>query len=159
MRLYVTDENQYQLLGWSAERAGVVNKWPDETYAFGIRDADAPSDPLRAVLAYNAFYGFDCHMHIASDHTRRWATRATLAVIFGYPFLVRKVRRVTLQFSQNNEKVSITGLKVGFKFEGIKRAGMEDGSDAIVMGMLAQECRWIEQPSRVSNGQEQSTIR
>lgn len=142
--LYLTEEKPYELMEWARQRVGMGDDahWPKDTKAYGIRD-DANADEIRAVFLFNQFTTHDCAMHIASDHTRRWATPRTLTAMSSLPFILWKLPRVTVEISVNNIKAQLTCLKVGFQFEGRKRGGMDDGSDAIVMSMLAQECRWI----------------
>lgn len=72
-----------------------------------------------------------------------WANKATLRNLFWYPFNHLKVRRMTAIIGSKNKISRDVTERLGFKQEGICRASMDDGDDAIIYGMLKEECRWI----------------
>lgn len=139
-QLRITQDDQYRLLAWAAPKCGLKGKWPDETVALGVED---DSGTLQAVFCYNAFYDEACSAHVASNHTRAWATPRIMKAVFGYPFVLLKLRRINLMVPENNQAATIVAIKMGFKVAGVMRGGAPDHSDAIIFGMLAQECRWI----------------
>lgn len=147
MRLTVQD--QYLLLGWAAKRIG-TDKFPEESEAIGVIKSDEEPEP-RAVIIINALYERQCSMHIASDRKARWASSNILGGIFGYVFLVKKIDRVNAIIAQDNMDAQIMALKLGFRFEGNLRRGGLNGTDAILLSMTADQCRWIEQKEQ-SNG-------
>ncbi len=73
----------------------------------------------------------------------KWANKYTLRQLFGFPFIHLGVRRMSsIVGSDNIASVDLTE-RLGFKREGVCRASMDNGSDAIIYGMLKEECRWI----------------
>ena len=73
----------------------------------------------------------------------KWANKYTLRHLFGFPFIHLKVRRMSSIVGSNNLASIDLTERLGFKREGICRAAMDDGSDAIIYGMLREECPWI----------------
>lgn len=72
-----------------------------------------------------------------------WATKYTLKHLFAYPFVHLGVRRMSsIIASGNTASIDLTE-RLGFKREGIIRQGMDNGEDAIIFGMLKEECCWI----------------
>ena len=56
--------------------------------------------------------------------------------------------RVTAMCRPDNKR-SETGIRrLGFKYEGYSRLGIEGKWDALVFGMLRHECRWIRAPKQ-----------
>lgn len=138
--LILTDEPQYSLLEWARSRCGVVApKWSPDAEALGVLHGD----DLRAVIVFNAFDGDSCCAHIASDHTRRWATRNILGGIFGYAFHYRRMNRLSAVIPAGNRNAILMAVKLGFQFEGRLRAAAVDGSDAVLLSMLKDECIWL----------------
>lgn len=149
--LILTDEPQYSLLEWARSRCGVVApKWSPDAEALGVLDGDA----LRAVIVFNAFYGDACCAHIASDHTRRWATRNILGGIFGYAFHYRRMNRLTAMIPAQNRNAILMAVKLGFQFEGRMRDAAVNGDDAVMLSMLKDECIWTRTAAPTSTSKE-----
>lgn len=74
-------------------------------------------------------------------------TKHILKTIFGYAFDEDKcgVYRITTNTKADNKASIKLQLKLGFKNEGRMRRyfGDDPADDAIIMGMLKDECRWI----------------
>jgi hypothetical protein len=51
--------------------------------------------------------------------------------------------RVTIMIDAENSKLEHTVRKMGFVYEGMIRRGLDGWRDALVFGMLAQDCRWL----------------
>lgn len=137
----VTMQNQKDLIAWSAPRMGVPrNHVPAETIALGVIDEDGT---IHAVIWFNAFYANYGSLHIASNGRKRWATRRVLRMVFAFAFDHLGLARLNFVVSVNNVPVQILALKVGLRVEGVARCGANDGTDGILFGMLAHECRWL----------------
>lgn len=136
----LTVENQYNLLAWAAPRCGVQELWPTESEAMGVIDE---TGELVCVFVVNAIYGDTCTAHIATDGGARWAQRNVLRGFFGYLFIVKEMTRVQAVIPVNRRPALVMATKVGFIFEGVMRRGAADGSDAVLMAMLREECPWI----------------
>jgi hypothetical protein len=139
VKLRVTVADQRRYLDWSAPICGTP-RWPDDTEAVAIVDE---TDAIRGVMLLNLRQNDSCMVHFASDGSRRWATRKTLEWLFGYLFLYKRMTRVCAITPVHNIETIVSVVRLGFQFEGRQRAGSMDGSDAIMLGMLASDCRWI----------------
>lgn len=151
MSRYVTADEPYTLMGWAAARLGFTTVWPPESRPLAVVESDGT---IHAVVVYNAFYDDACHMHIATAKTRRWATKATLETLFGYPFNKLGLRRVSAQIAASNVAAQVMALKLGFRFEGVMRNAI-NGQDAVLFGMLKEDCRFIHHKQEI-DGQDAS---
>lgn len=88
--------------------------------------------------------GGSIFMHVASDGSRAWMTRAYLSACFRYPFLQERCRRITGLVRADNATAQRFDEHLGFKREGLIRQGCTDGTDMILYGMLVNECRFLE---------------
>lgn len=100
----------------------------------------SPAGAVNGALLGEFVTSFDVHMTCALDDPSI-ISRRLLHAIFT-TFFSRAVR-VTAHARPDNEK-SIWGIqRLGFKYEGYCRLGIEGRWDALVFGMLRNECRWI----------------
>lgn len=139
----LTFEDQDRLADFAAPLMGVqADELPDDMLFMGAVD---DAGKIRAAFGYNAHYGHYLTMHIATDGSKAWATRHVLDCMFGYPFHVRGARRINALVPAHNVPVQILCLKLGFRIEATIRCGADDGSDGILFGMLAEDCRWLKE--------------
>lgn len=136
MSIFTTRDNPYLLLGWAAAHLGLKTIWPSESIPMGIV---SDKGVISAVVVYNAFYDDACHMHIATAHTKRWATRSTLSDVFALPFVKLGLSRVQTYTPVSNVKAQVLALKLGFRIEGVRR-GADGKDDEVMFGMLRDEC-------------------
>lgn len=97
---------------------------------------------LIAGVVFNEYRKTDIRESFAAIEPR-WATHATLRTLFSYPFVHLGVRRMTGIVEKKNKKSRELTLRLGFKYEGNCRKAMDNGDDAIIYGMLKEECKWI----------------
>jgi L-amino acid N-acyltransferase YncA len=71
-----------------------------------------------------------------------WLSRAHLRDLFDYPFNQLGCRRVTGIVHRKNKHARDINERLGFKLEGVVRHGFNNG-DAMIYGLLRNECRWI----------------
>lgn len=128
--------------------------------AFGIvRDEGDRMVPL-CVLIYNSFrqmsYGNDVRVIIVADHPS-WCLRSMLREIFYYPFEVAGCERLTAIVRDGNKQSLKLCRGLGFVKEGVLRRAYDGKTNAIVLSMLKQECKWIKDPKaerESKNGKE-----
>lgn len=131
-----------RLLPWAAERIGLQRFQPGAR-AIGIEGEEG----LRGVVVYDNIGPADCSMHVASDGSGRWLTRAFLFHVFAYPFIQLGLRRVTAMVPAKNLHAIRFDEKLGFVREGYHPHGMPD-DDLVSLGMLRENCRFIPQEYR-----------
>lgn len=140
MKHILTLDDQAGLLRWAAARIGMVDGWVSDSEAMGVLEQE--TGRVVAVGVLNMYHDQGAWIHIASDKSKRWASHEILAGMFAYPFLYRKLRRVTARIAADNAESQILALKLGFRVEGVERSGFFN-RDVCLFGMLAEECLWI----------------
>ena len=73
----------------------------------------------------------------------KWANKRTIRAFFDYPFSQIGLARVTSITDVENQHSVAFQKRLGFKQEGLIRQGYENGNDAVLMGMLRKECKWV----------------
>lgn len=135
----IVGEQRPIFIDWAQRVMGSVRLAPDAKTIAAVKDGE-----ILAVVCYDTFTEFDCHMHIASNGSRRWISRALLREAFAYPFIQCGLRRVTGLVAASNQDAMRFDLHLGFRIEGLCREGAPDG-DLFILGMLRRECRFIQQ--------------
>lgn len=135
----VVGEQRPVFVDWAQRTLGGIRLARDAKTIAAVRDGE-----ILAVVCYDTFTEFDCHMHIASNGSRRWISRALLREAFAYPFIQCGLRRVTGLVAASNKDAMRFDLHLGFRIEGLCREGAPDG-DLFILGMLRRECRFIQQ--------------
>jgi RimJ/RimL family protein N-acetyltransferase len=126
-----------QHLPWAQERIGVSFK-PDAKTIGLERDGK-----IVAVVIFDSFGETDCNMHIASDGTRAWMSKALLVHAFCYPFVQLGLLRVTGLVPADNEDALKFDEHIGFVREGYHPRGAPGGKDLVSLGLLRSNCRFI----------------
>jgi RimJ/RimL family protein N-acetyltransferase len=135
----VVGEQRPVFIDWAQRALGGIRLARDAKTIAAVK-----GDEILAVVCYDTFTEFDCHMHIASNGSRRWISRALLREAFAYPFIQCGLRRVTGLVAASNQDAMRFDLHLGFRIEGLCREGAPDG-DLFILGMLRRECRFIQQ--------------
>jgi RimJ/RimL family protein N-acetyltransferase len=123
---------------WVAQRVREFNPMHEKYTCIGVAD-DAR---LIAGMVYHQYRGHDLVMTFAAD-SPKWANKGNLGAFFRYPFGQLGCKRVTTFAARKNKRSRKLIEGVGFKLEGVMRKGNGD-QDAMIYGMLAEECKWIE---------------
>lgn len=126
-----------EVVRWVAKR---TNEHGDFGTAQGIGWGKDGS--LVAGVAYAEWNGVNVVCHIASDGSRRWATRTYLWTIFDYPFNQLKVNRITVCVGEGNSASRRFVEHLGFELETTLQAAHPSG-DLLVYRMFKESCRWI----------------
>jgi hypothetical protein len=97
-------------------------------------------DAVVGVLICEPRNWFDWHFSCAIAD-QRIMTRRLLRTIF--KTLFTRAVRVTALVEPSNERVLRQVKRLGFVYEGFLRMGIEGSRDALIFGMLADDCRWL----------------
>lgn len=133
-------ETRSALLSWLANRVGYT---PDELVygepysIIGVVRGNA----IQGVVMYNNWRGRSIETHWAGEGA--WLTRAVLRAVFGLPFQTYGCRRITGLIRRKNRVARAVAERIGFRLEGVARQGFDDGTDAMIYGMVRDECRWL----------------
>ena len=143
MTIFATPHLQERGLAWSRSTMKIKGYAPDAEVMTIVRDTDGGGKIVGAVVL-DQIGIHTAQVHVVSDGSRSVLNRAVLRRVFRWIFDEHELRRVTGTIPAGNVAAQVMALKLGFTFEGRIRAGAQDGSDNIVMGMLASECGWLE---------------
>lgn len=139
---FITNQDA-RLLAWAESRLGEKFQ-PDRCrWVAGLVDGG-----LAWVVVFSLFSNGNCHLSLATDDSKRWASREMFRWVLAIPFKQWGLRRLTFIVSEKNEK-SLAILRkqgrfsVGAVEEGRMRAIFPDGSTGVVFGLLKEECRWL----------------
>jgi hypothetical protein len=97
-------------------------------------------DAVVAALACEFWSTFDCKF-TAAIADERAITPKLLHVIFGTLF--SKVVRITAEADPDNEATIDRLQRLGFVYEGFKRKGLDGFKDAVLYGMLVEDCKFF----------------
>lgn len=137
------------VIEWVAQKLPIEFVPEDFGPCTTIGIADKKDGKLIAGAVYHRWRKFDCELTFAATDPR-WCKKGVLAALFHYPFVQRHLTRMTLIIGSNNKRAIKLNLGLGFKLEGIARKAYDGFNDALVLGMLKEECKWI---GGNSNGQ------
>lgn len=136
--IYPGEANDY-IGTWVANKLKLdVNRW-DSYQAFGV----IKEQELIAGVILNRFNGNDITLHVASID-KAWLSKEFLYHLFHYVFDVCGCLRCTSLVDAKNIHVLDFDNKLGFIQEGKARKAGRDGDDLIILGMLREECRFLE---------------
>lgn len=127
--------------GWIERHIGEDNAF-GEAYCIGI---GLDGKPIAGVAYYDFHslrYGSQVSMAIAATDAR-WATKRNIGRIFDYPFNHLGCNRATVRISARNQRSIKLCLGVGFRKEGEIQRGWDGKTNMLVLGMLAEQCRWL----------------
>lgn len=123
---------------WAAHQIGIEQFRSDATTITVLKDKQ-----IIGVTVFDTFSPAECQIHVASDGSRRWLTRDYIRMVFAYPFVQLKFRRVTSLVPETNTDSARFCAHMGFREEGrLREAGLH-GEDLILFGLLRRECRWV----------------
>ena len=125
------------LLAWAQERLGARWEADQVRWLSGVADGL----PVFVVL-YSRFSERNCELSIATDMTKRWATRRALRAIFHVPFRQWQLRRVTFVINAENKASIDLCERLGAVHEGRVRKSFPGDADGLVLGILKEECKW-----------------
>ena len=92
-------------------------------------------------LVMEAKNWFDWHLSIAVVDTRCLMISRLHKLVWSTIF--EKAVRVTILLDPENEALERKVRKMGFVYEGFLRKGLDGSRDALVFGMLREDCRWL----------------
>lgn len=98
---------------------------------------------LIAAVAYEGFNGRNIWIHVAGLAGRLWATPMWGRAVFGYPFLVCGVERISGYVNASNTASRRFARRLGFRVESTLEGAAADGGDVLIYRMWRRECRFI----------------
>lgn len=107
---------------------------------FCIVVRDSYTGDIAAGLACEFKTAFEVHFSASISHPAA-ISRKLLQVIFGTLF--SRVVRITALVDPNDEHAINVTKRLGFVYEGFLRMGLDGFRDAMLFGMLIQDCKYM----------------
>lgn len=123
--------------------AWVGERVDEENFAGAVALGLEQDGELVAGVVFNEYTGTNINIHVAAVPGKRWMNRDFLFRVFAYPFLQLKCNRVTGLVRVDNLPAQKFNEHLGFVREGIVRSACKDGTNMILYGMLATECKFL----------------
>lgn len=98
-----------------------------------------------AAVVVSDFREHDCQISCATESKFTWRPHV-LKAVFNYVFNQLGCVRCTSITKITNKKARAFLEHMGFQLEGKLRLGYDGKRDALIYGLLASECRYIDQP-------------
>lgn len=132
------------MVGWDAAVARWVGDLVGiEDFGRSVAIGVLRGDDLVAGAVFNNWRHPNIEITFAST-TPRWCARGIMSGIFAYPFNQVGCTRLTAVTESKNQLARAFLCRLGFQQEGVMRRGFRTGDDAVIYGMLREECRWLE---------------
>lgn len=132
--LYGADDD---IAAWVHRRVEGVDPFPDGTVAMGMLHRNK----VVAGVVFHDYRGYDISITVAAD-SPRWARRGVLRQLAKYPFTQLGCVRLTSIVSSENHRAQRLNLGLGMTLEGTQRRGFDGVHDALLFGVLREQCEW-----------------
>lgn len=151
-------EKHQQSLDWIAPRAGFVEA-PDAaktlTLTHVIYDEQTLQAEILCVVALTGWTQHTCEAHIASDGSKRWATREFCHAVYDLAFNECKRSRINFLVAPDNLDAVRMHEKLGHQRIAVLEDAYGEGQDLILYGLTRKQ--WMNgrfaKPNGERNGQ------
>lgn len=145
MTLVLTEQPQYTLLQWAAEKLRLpTGMWVPESKAIGVLDSDTGA--IRAVMVLTRFTGEGLEASFVSDGTKRWSTRSILTQLITAPYFLFPCDRIWVRVSAQDRDTQVLALRIGLDFVARMPGAMPSGEDAVLFTMTRESQPLVRQP-------------
>lgn len=105
---------------------------------------DGLKSELCMVVAFNAFMGKTCQLHVAMAPGFHFTPKEMLRAVFHHAFIDFGVKKLLGIVNSNNQKAINYDEHLGFTEE-YRLVGMhDDGGDIVLLSMTPERCRYID---------------
>ena len=132
----------------SRMRSGQWNWTSKNTVGIGLCREEDNVSVLAGGIILEAKSPYDVHFTIAVDDPHvvtRKVIKCIADIIFGGDVFGLDVARCTALVHPKNKQSRKSVQRLGFKEEGCLRKGFDGKSNAIIYGMLKEECIWLKE--------------
>jgi hypothetical protein len=109
-------------------------------------------DAVIGTLVFEAKTWFDWHLSFAAVDRRCLLIRKLHELVWSTIF--SRAVRVTMLIDPDNAAAEHIVRKLGAQYEGFLRRGLDGHRDALVFGMLRDDCKWLKPLQRPSSARE-----
>lgn len=124
---------------WVTRKLGVpANAYGDNPVALGRTNEDGK---MVAGVVYGPFNGYNVHAHIATDGSKRWATKGFIKEMFAVPFEDMGATGITATTDMSNEPAKRLLERLGFRLCGCIPEASNEGGDLLIYHFARDQ--WI----------------
>lgn len=134
------DQEQWSILAAFMQHHSHVCAAPDTRFI-----AWAEDNQLKMCVAFNAFLGKTCQIHVAMNDGYHFTPRLMLVACFSFAFDVLRVETLLGVVNSNNKKALRYDLHLGFKEEHRLIGMHDDGGDIVLLSMSRADCKYLKQ--------------
>lgn len=124
---------------WVRKGFGYENGWPGACLTFGFY---YKGQLVGALVFHNLREHRDVWWTLYTVD-KHWCTRRVLRKMFTMAFNIMGCQRISILVSKSNQQSLSVVKRMGFKEEGMLRRYRDNGEDCYILGMLKEECPWI----------------
>ena len=143
-------EKKHQIAQWAAEQIpwfanlGAAVFGPCEAWAI-LKDGDDGKPKLMGAMIFNNWRPEvgDIEWNVISLE-EGWASANVFRTAADYVFNQLGCNRVSVTLPRGARKYRAHAKQMGFREEGIKRRGFANGVDAVLYGMLKEDCTFLD---------------
>lgn len=148
IRLVYDHEVEKDMMGkWAIERLGDPDLTDVRELGAYVAIGVLKDDKAVCVVIYNWYrqmkFGNDFRVIIVSENPS-WCLPGVLRELFRYPFEFAGCERLTAVIRDGNERSLKLCTGLGFRKEGTVRRGYNGRTNALFLGMLRSECKWLQ---------------
>ena len=132
------DEQEKSLMLAWCNRFIPVSAFDERTHVLGVMH----DDQFAGCIAFSHFTGPDARISLCIRDKYAFS-RASVEAVMSYAFDYLKLRRLTAMIKISNRRARKLAEQIGFKMEGKHRKVTLDGCDALLYGLLKEECRYV----------------
>lgn len=147
MPIKIVNTNQFDLLARAADLTGSEGFMRD-AHACAAWDVET-QEPI-AVAVFQNRTARGAEVHFGATHERCLQRRDVMRGLSAYAFRLMKLPRLVAPISAWKIQAQIAALRSGFFIIGHVSNGALDGSDAILMAMTPDSCRWLSPPTNAT---------
>lgn len=114
-------------------------------------------DAVVGVMVFEWKTSFDAHLSIAVADKRCLLISKLQTAVWNTVF--EMAVRVTMLVDAADERMEAICRKLGAQYEGFLRRGLDGSRDALVFGMLREDCRWLKTRQRLRLAPQQAENR
>jgi RimJ/RimL family protein N-acetyltransferase len=132
---------------WVCRGLGLINVWKGQNVTYGFSYASKMVGGL-------IFHELQPHRDVwwtVWSNDKHWCNRTMLRQMFHKAFVEMDCKRINILVNVNNQRSLNFVERLGFVREGRLRQYDDNGEDCYFLGMLREECKWLNKKQENKN--------
>ena len=134
----------HQIISNPARVFDFVNAREPLTASAGMQGLGLEHDGvLVGGIVYERINNCNAWTHVALDDMKGRGVPEFMKVLFGYPFVQLKLKRISGYVEASNGKMRALSDRLGCKQEAVLHGAAHDGGDILIYVMHREDCRYV----------------